>query len=271
MSTLIVNGTSFDTPVAIGNAWTDYFETLSKASDSGTFDGIYKSLVETDLQNLRKLYGNSKSTVKFTTAEKVSKILVTMQNRKAPDELSLVAEHLRNGGPIVCCILEKLFNKIYEEGHIPEVFKCGIITPVYKKHGKPIDDPNSYCCITVCSVIGKIFEKLVQAKIIDKLDSKQSKLQRGFTKGIPPTNAGLLLTEAIAEALDDNFPLYFVFIDASKAFDVVWHAFILRRIHEAGIQDQDLKIIDEWYKDLTSRVKWDGNFSRIFNEEQGDC
>jgi hypothetical protein len=71
--------------------------------------------------------------------------------------------------------------------------------------------------------------------------------------------------------LDDNFPLYFVFIDASKAFDVVWHAFILRRIHEAGIQDQDLKIIDEWYKDLTSRVKWDGNFSRIFNEEQGDC
>jgi hypothetical protein len=97
LSTLIVNGTSFDTPVAIGNAWTDYFETLSKASDSGTFDGIYKSLVETDLQNLRKLYGNSKSTVKFTTAEKVSKILVTMQNRKAPDELSLVAEHLRNG------------------------------------------------------------------------------------------------------------------------------------------------------------------------------
>ena len=54
MSTLIVNGTSFDTPIAIGNAWTDYFETLSKASDSGTFDGIYKSLVETDLQNLRK-------------------------------------------------------------------------------------------------------------------------------------------------------------------------------------------------------------------------
>jgi hypothetical protein len=36
-----------------------------------------------------------------------------MQNRKAPDELSLVAEHLRNGGPIVCYILEKLFNKIH--------------------------------------------------------------------------------------------------------------------------------------------------------------
>jgi hypothetical protein len=71
--------------------------------------------------------------------------------------------------PIVCYILEKLFNKIYEEGHIPDVFN---VTPVYKKHGTPIDDPNSYRRITVCSVIGKIFEKLVQAKIIDKLDSK---------------------------------------------------------------------------------------------------
>jgi hypothetical protein len=48
--------------------------------------------------------------------------------------------------------------------------------------------------------------------------------------------------------LDDNFPLYFVFIDASKAFDVAWHASLLRRIHEAGIQDPDWKIIDEWYK-----------------------
>ena len=90
-----------------------------------------------------------------------------------------MAEHLKNGGQIVCYILEKLFNKIYEEGHIPDVFN---VTPVYKKHGKPIDDPNSYRRITVCSVIGKIFEKLVQAKIIDKLDSKQSKLQRGLLK-----------------------------------------------------------------------------------------
>jgi hypothetical protein len=218
-----------------------------------------------------KLYENSKSTVKFPTAEEVRKMLVTMKNRKAPNELSLMTEHLKNGGPIVCYILEKLFNKIYEEGHIPDVFKCGIIAPVYKKHGKLIDDPNSYRRITVCSVIGKIFEKLVQAKIIDKLDSKHCKLQRGFTKGVPPTNADILLTEAIAEALDDNFPLYFVFIDTSKVFDGVWHASLQRRIHEASIQGQDWKIIDEWYKDLTSRVKWDGNFSRIFNEEQGDC
>jgi hypothetical protein len=77
LSTLIVNGTSFDTSVAIGNPWTDYFATLSKASDSEQFYGKYKSLVETDLQNLRKLYENSKSTVKFTTAEEMSKILVT--------------------------------------------------------------------------------------------------------------------------------------------------------------------------------------------------
>ena len=82
---------------------------------------------------MRKLYENSKSTVQFTTAEKMSKILVIMKNRKAPDELSLVADHLRNGGPIICYILEKHCNKIYEKGHIPDVFKCGIITPVYKK------------------------------------------------------------------------------------------------------------------------------------------
>lgn len=47
------------------------------------------------------------------------------------------------------------------------------------------------------------------------------------------------------------------------------HASLLRRLHNAGIKGSDWKILDEWYKDLTWKVKWDGNFSRIFHEEQG--
>ena len=101
------------------------------------------------------------------------------------------------------------------------------------------------------------------------LDTQQSRLQRGFTKNVPPTNAGLIFTEMIAEAEDEKYPLYAVFIDASKAFDVVWHASLLRRLHESGITENDWKILDNWYKGLKSRVKWDGNLSRLFNEEQG--
>ena len=269
LSYLIVDGTIHETSSAIENAWVDYFEKLSKASSCEQFNEQYKTLVEHDLEKLRKLYEHYKPTVKFTNNTEIYGVLSTMSNNKAPDELSLMAEHLKNGGHVVLIVLEQLMNKIYDSGTIPEVFKTGIITPVFKKQGKPIDDPNSYRRITICSVIGKLFEKLLQNKISNILDMKQSKLQRGFTKNVPPTNAGLIFTEMIAEAEDEKYPLYAVFIDASKAFDVVWHASLLRKLHESGITENDWKILDNWYKDLKSRVKWDGNLSRLFNEEQG--
>jgi hypothetical protein len=42
---------------------------------------------------------------------------------------------------------------------------------------------------------------------------------------------------------DGNYPLYAVFIDISKAFDVVWHASLLRKLHIAEVKDGDWKII----------------------------
>jgi hypothetical protein len=82
----------------------------------------------------------------------------------------------------------------------------------------------------VSSVIGKLFEKVILHKISPLLKESQNPLQRGFSKDVAPTNASLLLTEAIAESLDNNEPLYAAFIDASKAFDVVWHESMLRKL-----------------------------------------
>ena len=49
-------------------------------------------------------------------------------------------------------------NEIFRLGKVPEMFKLGYITPIYKKHGKPIHDPNSYMRITITSLIGKILK-----------------------------------------------------------------------------------------------------------------
>ena len=67
------------------------------------------------------------------------------------------------------------------------------------------------------------------------LDEAQSKLQRGFTKDTSSTCGSLLLTEAIAESVDNGKPLYTAFIDASKAFDVVWHDSMLVKLYDVGL------------------------------------
>ena len=70
------------------------------------------------------------------------------------------------------------------------------------------------------------------------LDVAQNKLQRGFTKDTSPTRGSLLLTETIAESIDIGKSLYTAFIDASKAFDIVWHDSMLVKLYNVGLNGQ---------------------------------
>ena len=104
-------------------------------------------------------------------------------------------------------------NSVFCYGRVPELFKMGYITPIYKKQGKLLYDPTSYRRITITSLIGKVLEKNILDTAFSELENLQNPLQKGFTKGSSATVAALLFTEAIAEARDTIFPLYTAFIN----------------------------------------------------------
>ena len=67
------------------------------------------------------------------------------------------------------------------------------------------------------------------------MNHDQSDMQVGFTKGMTPTMAALLLSEADNDARTQKKPLYLATLDAKKAFDVVDHTIPLNNIYEQGI------------------------------------
>ncbi|CAG2229246.1 unnamed protein product [Mytilus edulis] len=177
--------------------------------------------------------------------EQVEKVINTLKSGKAADCANLTSEHLKNGGQIVISAVTKLINMIFDVCSIPDLLKLGIATPVYKRKGKPLDDPNSYRKITVTSILNKILEKLYLEKKDETLKNAQSPLQRGFTKGISGLNAALILNELIAEAQDMHRPLYVAFLDAQKAFDLVWHSSLLRKLHQSCVESDSWLIFKE--------------------------
>lgn len=95
------------------------------------------------------------STERCFTAEKVSEVVMPLRKKKAADLPGLSAEHIKYGMDQLIDCLRDISNRIVNTSKIPKIFKQGVITPVYKKQGKPLNDPNSYSRITVSSILGK--------------------------------------------------------------------------------------------------------------------
>ncbi|CAC5390135.1 unnamed protein product [Mytilus coruscus] len=115
-----------------------------------------------------------------------------------------------------------------QTGEIPKVFKTGIMTPVHKK-GKDSTLPTNYRGITVTSALGKIFEYAILDKMTE-LNNNQSDLQFGFTQGLSPIMAALLVSEGIVHAKQQNMTMFLATIDSQKAFDVVHHMILFEKL-----------------------------------------
>ena len=80
---------------------------------------------------------------------------------------------------------------------------------------------------------------------LHQLNADQSELQYGFTKGISPSMASLLLSEAVLDSMLSNRPLYIATLDTQKAFDVVSHPVLVVKLYEQGINIHQIHV--QWF------------------------
>jgi len=117
--------------------------------------------------------------------------------------------------------------------------------------------------------VGKVVEKIHLSRNENRILSVQNKLQKGFTKWEIPSIVGLILTELIIEAIKRKSSLYMALMDARKAFDVLWHLDLLREMNKSGFEGDNWRFYENWYTDLTSKIKWNGLLSYKIVEKQG--
>ena len=88
------------------------------------------------------------------------------------------------------------------------------------KKKKDLLDANNSRGIVLSPIVAKVYEHIVDMREAEADSTDPA--QFGFTKGRSPTMASLITTEAIAESLDEDEPIFIASLDTQKAFDVVW-------------------------------------------------
>jgi hypothetical protein len=197
--------------------------------------------------------------------EEVLMAIKSLNNNKAADEQGLTAEHLKLATPHILPPLSSLFTVILQSTILPTTFSTGILTPVLKK-GKNPHHTDNYRGIVVSPIIAKTFEHILLKR--EQPTSVESDLQFGFTAGRSPTMASLVLTETIAENLDNNRPTLVASLDTQKAFDVVWQDSLAVRL-AAELPPELWKVHTSLLENTCIKVKLDGSLGKKVSIFQG--
>ena len=103
------------------------------------------------------------------TPKMVRKVGMNLDLSKAsgPDCIPVVV--LKNCEPDLSYILAELFNKCLKESCFPDCWKVSSVVPVFENVGERCNAKN-YHPVSLLSVVSKLFEKLVNNRIVDHLE-----------------------------------------------------------------------------------------------------
>ena len=156
------------------------------------------------------------------TPKMVRKVVMNLDLSKAsgPNCISVVV--LKNCELELSYILAELFSKCLKESCFPDCWKVSSVVPVFKNVGERSTAKN-YHPVSLLSVVSKVFEKLVNNRIVDHLEKCGlfSDFQYGFRSSRSTADLLTAVSDRIARAFNRSGDTRAVALDISKAFDRV--------------------------------------------------
>ena len=160
------------------------------------------------------------------TPKRVKKVIMNLDlsETSGPDCTPVVI--LKNCEPEFSFILAELFNKYLKESCFPDCWKVlFVVVPVFKNVGERSTAKN-YCPVSLLSVVSKVFEKLVNNRIVDHLEKCGlfSHFQYGIRSSRSTADLLTVVSDRTTKAFNRSGATLTVALNISKAFDRVWHA-----------------------------------------------
>ena len=177
--------------------------------------------------------------------EEVEKTIQSMKKGKATGSDEISTEMLKALNDQKIDVITNLCNIIYNSGVIPTDLKQSIFITIPKR--SKAQSCTEYRTVSLVSHIPKLLLKVIEQRIVKKIDNEVSRLQSGF-RSRSGTREGIFnLRTVCEEAIDLEKDVYICFIDYTKAFDRIKHSKIIECLSEMGIDDKNLQIITKMY------------------------
>ena len=230
-------------PDKIGERWKDYFRGLLNVSND-----LEENIQEID----EEIIGEEDRPI---VIEEIREALKKMKNGKAAGEDLIPTEILKNIGEEGLEWVLDLLNKCWNEGKTPEDWNKSIICPIFKKGSRK--ECGNYRGIALMPHIAKLYERILEKRLREKVENKLGEWQYGFRSGRSTTDLIFTLKMIYEKSWEWNKNVYLAFIDLEKAFDrvprrLLWN--VLQK-DEYRVSTKLVKAIKSTYENSKCKVK----------------
>jgi len=238
----------------VANEFNTYFSTISDSYNSSTPPFHSLNLAE-DPFCTSSFYFNKISSME------IIQLINSLNNSNSRGYDNISNKLLKNIAYNISDVLSYLFNKSIKDGTFPDELKTAVVIPLFKKGDK--DRKENYRPISLLPIISKIFEKALKKRMISFLTKNKflSPKQFGFKKGVSTEDALLDFSCFLLKSLDDKKSCACLFVDIAKAFDMVDHQILLKKLYNIGFRGKMYDWFSSYLKNRTQRVKVGSCFS----------
>jgi len=147
--------------------------------------------------------------------------------------------------------LTNIYNASLESGIFPDQLKIAKVVPEHKRGHKK--DIQNYRPIAVLSVFSKLLEKLVYNRLRAFIEGNAvlSEAQHGFRTMKSTETALQTFIQSTQEAIEKKLNPNGIFLDLTKAYDVLSHKVLLSKLHSYGIRGVE----NLWFESYLSHHK----------------
>ena len=237
------------------NRWAEHFEELLNRPSPSNQPDIQPAEVDLPINCDRP------------SRDEIRKAILQLKNGKAAGPDSIPAEALKADPDIMTEMLYPLFGKIWEEEEIPSDWKEGYIIKLPKKGD--LSKCSNYRGITLLSVPGKVFNRVILDRMKDTVDPYLRDQQAGFRKNRSCADQIATLRVIVEQSIEWKSPLYVNFVDYEKAFDSVDRDTLWRLLRHYGVPTKLVSIIKNSYDGMQCRVIHEGQLTRQFQVRTG--
>jgi hypothetical protein len=245
---LLVNGIELSDEVDIAEAFNSFFVDVGRQLDN--------NIPVSDVSPLYNITANMQSSffVNPVSACEVSGVIDKLK-KTGCNKNTIPVSLLVCAKSILSVPISNLINSSFSNGKFPDILKIAEVIPIYKT-GAP-NNVSNFRPISLLSPLSKIFEKCMVTRIMDFLVkfSILSPVQFGFQSKKCTSDAVVKLVESIYESFNNKSHALSIFVDFKKAFDIVNHKILIRKLQAYGIRGLPLNWFENYLENRKQYVR----------------